>query len=54
MGFNRVISPYWCKHAVKIEADANKDGNHSGNKGDLVDVKDDVTKSPGEKYERYG
>jgi len=44
--------PYWCKHAAEIEAYANKDRNHSGNKDDFVDVKDDVTKSPEEKYER--
>jgi len=44
--------PYWCNHAVKIEECANEDGNRSGNEDGFVDVKDDVTKSPEEKYER--
>jgi hypothetical protein len=44
--------PRWCKHAVKIEAYANKDRNHSDKKDGFVDVEDDVTKPPEEKYER--
>jgi hypothetical protein len=44
----RLAFPYWYKHAVKIEAYANKDRDHSGNKDGLVDVKKDVTKSPEE------
>ena len=52
MRSNRVMGiPYRCKHAVKIEAYANKDRNHGGNKDDFVGVKDDVTKSPEEEYE---
>src|SRR5258708_18632495 len=38
--------------AIKIEAYADKDRDHSGNKDSLVDLQDKVTESPEEKYER--
>ena len=42
----------WCKYAVKIGAYANKDRDHDGDKDGFVDVKNDVTKTPEEEYER--
>ena len=53
MGSNRaIVGSTSVQNAAKIEAHANKGRNHIGNKDDFVDVKDDVTKSPEEKYER--
>jgi len=44
--------PYWRKQVVKIEACETKDRNYNGNKDDLVDLQDKVTKSQEEKYDR--
>jgi len=41
--------PYGHNHAEKIEAYADHDRNHGGNKNGCVDLQDDVTKPTEEK-----
>ena len=48
----RLGIPYRCNYAVKVEAYADNDVNQDDDKNGCVDLQDDVTKSPKEKYER--
>jgi hypothetical protein len=43
--------PYRRNHAVKIEAYTDYERNSGGNKNDGVDLQDEVTKTPKEKYD---